>query len=268
MPNKWVDYVKRWAKKNNMSYGCALGDPQLKIDYRKSSTTTKQERDMMGGEDRDASEEEIVEIIVPKKKKSTKKLEAKEREMMGSEDVRGKILQTTEKMKNVLNKTKLRIKLNELNKIPGGRADLREKMYIEMVESILKEPKKLPVKKAIEKAKAIEQAIENPKFEIEEDEIEEFLQEEKPKKGEVFIEVLDSEGLKRLFDKNYDPGDDILLPPFPKAPNGNLYDERDFDNLTTSLIIKSSAFKNYEPLAKFLQKKKLLKFTKYKAVKK
>lgn len=268
MPNKWVDYVKRWAKKNNMSYGCALGDPQLKIDYRKSSTTTKQERDMMGGEDRDASEEEIVEIIVPKKKKSTKKLEAKEREMMGAEDVRGKILQTTEKMKNVLNNTKLRIKLNELNKIPGGRADLREKMYIEMVESILKEPKKLPVKKAIEKAKAIEQAIENPKFEIEEDEIEEFLQEEKPKKGEVFIEVLDSEGLKRLFDKNYDPGDDILLPPFPKAPNGNLYDERDFDNLTTSLIIKSSAFKNYEPLAKFLQKKKLLKFTKYKAVKK
>jgi hypothetical protein len=76
MPNKWVDYVKRWAKKNNMSYGCALTDPQLKIDYRKSSTTTKQERDMMGGEDRDA----------PEKKKSTEKLEAKEREMMGAED--------------------------------------------------------------------------------------------------------------------------------------------------------------------------------------
>jgi len=262
MTNKWIDYVKRWAKKNNMSYSCALTDPQLKIDYRKSSTTTKQERDMMGGEDRDAPEEEIVVNYVPKKKKSTKKLEAKEREMMGAEDVRGKILQTTEKMKNVLNNTKLRIKLNELKKIPGGRAELRDKMYMDMVESILKEPKKLPVKKAIEKA------IENPKFEIEEDEIEEFLQEEKPKKGEVFIEVLDSEGLKRLFDKNYDAGDDILLPPFPKAPNGNLYDERDFDNLTTSLIIKSSAFKNYEPLAKFLQKKKLLKFTKYKAVKK
>lgn len=86
MPNKWVDYVKRWAKKNNMSYGCALSDPQLKIDYRKSSTTTKQERDMMGGEDRDAPEEEIVVNYVPKKKKSTKKLEAKEREMMGAED--------------------------------------------------------------------------------------------------------------------------------------------------------------------------------------
>jgi len=35
MPSIWIDFVKTWAKKYNLSYGCALSNPQLKTDYKK-----------------------------------------------------------------------------------------------------------------------------------------------------------------------------------------------------------------------------------------
>jgi hypothetical protein len=95
MANTWIEFIKVWAKKNNKSYGCAISDPQLKIDYRKAYPSKQQqkerqsaEREKMGMEDMDAPEEEIIIEPVKKKgkKKSTKKLEAKEMEMMGMED--------------------------------------------------------------------------------------------------------------------------------------------------------------------------------------
>jgi hypothetical protein len=33
MPNRWVEHVKEFARKNNISYGCALSDPNLKRGY-------------------------------------------------------------------------------------------------------------------------------------------------------------------------------------------------------------------------------------------
>jgi molybdopterin converting factor small subunit len=63
MPNRWILYVKQWAAKKGMSYGCALSQPQLKTDYRKAYPTKQQEkfkesveRGEMGDEDKDASE--------------------------------------------------------------------------------------------------------------------------------------------------------------------------------------------------------------------
>jgi hypothetical protein len=44
MANKWVEFVKKWSKKKGMTYGCALSQPQLKIDYRKAYPTKNQER--------------------------------------------------------------------------------------------------------------------------------------------------------------------------------------------------------------------------------
>ena len=44
MANKWVLFVKKWAAKKGMSYGCALSQPQLKTDYRKAYPTKQQER--------------------------------------------------------------------------------------------------------------------------------------------------------------------------------------------------------------------------------
>lgn len=33
MPNKWVEHVKSWAKRNNETYTCALADPGCKFEY-------------------------------------------------------------------------------------------------------------------------------------------------------------------------------------------------------------------------------------------
>ena len=33
MPNKWVEHVRNFAKDNNLSYGCALSDPNLRKGY-------------------------------------------------------------------------------------------------------------------------------------------------------------------------------------------------------------------------------------------
>ena len=35
MVNKWVEHVKKYAKDNNMTYGCALSDPKMKESYIK-----------------------------------------------------------------------------------------------------------------------------------------------------------------------------------------------------------------------------------------
>lgn len=121
--NRWTNFVREWAVKNGLSYGCALSDPAMREEYkvkygnRKRLTQTK-EKEMMGQEDKDAIEL-VIEEVAPKKgkkgrpakyataeearqakikntiearkrKKQGQKelgLEAKEAEMMGKEDI-------------------------------------------------------------------------------------------------------------------------------------------------------------------------------------
>ena len=37
MPNAWIEHVRGFAKKNNLSYGCAMTDPKVKDGYVKKS---------------------------------------------------------------------------------------------------------------------------------------------------------------------------------------------------------------------------------------
>ena len=41
MANSWIEFVKSYAKKNNMKYNDALKDPKLKKEYEKSKNTSK-----------------------------------------------------------------------------------------------------------------------------------------------------------------------------------------------------------------------------------
>ena len=34
MPNKWIEHVKSFAAKNNLSYGCAISKPECKSSYQ------------------------------------------------------------------------------------------------------------------------------------------------------------------------------------------------------------------------------------------
>lgn len=69
MPNKWILFVKKWAAKKGLSYGCALSQPQLKIDYRKAYPT-KQQQSFREAVERGGMEDEDKNVgVVPKRKK-------------------------------------------------------------------------------------------------------------------------------------------------------------------------------------------------------
>lgn len=89
MPNRWIDFVKEYAAKNNISYGCAISKPECKELYKKKygdrkKITQKKEKEMMGIEDIDVkqspkikkpSDEEIIKAInLPLTKMTVKKI--------------------------------------------------------------------------------------------------------------------------------------------------------------------------------------------------
>ena len=70
MPNAWVEFVKQYAKDNNISYGCAISEAGVAYRSIKKGGNPKQEKEergMMMGEDFDATEEP--KITFEKKKK-------------------------------------------------------------------------------------------------------------------------------------------------------------------------------------------------------
>ena len=65
MPNAWVEFVRQYAKDNNISYGCAISEAGVVYRSMKKGGNPKQEKDergMMMGEDFDAPK-------IPRKKK-------------------------------------------------------------------------------------------------------------------------------------------------------------------------------------------------------
>lgn len=56
MPNRWIEFVKEFASKNNLTYGCAVSTPACKEEYRKKygvgkKVSQKKEREQMGEEE-------------------------------------------------------------------------------------------------------------------------------------------------------------------------------------------------------------------------
>ncbi len=78
MPNRWTEWVKAYAKDNDLTYGCALGTPACKEGYRKKygvakKVSQKKEQESMGGEDMDApAPKENITFKVSEKKKGRK----------------------------------------------------------------------------------------------------------------------------------------------------------------------------------------------------
>jgi len=52
MVNRWVEHIRKFARENNKTYGCALSDPACRASYRSSKNPTqKSERASMGAND-------------------------------------------------------------------------------------------------------------------------------------------------------------------------------------------------------------------------
>ena len=44
MTNSWIEHIRKYAKDNNLSYGCALSSPDCKNTYNKTSSTSKSKK--------------------------------------------------------------------------------------------------------------------------------------------------------------------------------------------------------------------------------
>ena len=42
--NPWIEHIKNYAKKNNITYGCALSLPDCKNTYKKKSEKKKDKK--------------------------------------------------------------------------------------------------------------------------------------------------------------------------------------------------------------------------------
>jgi len=86
MPNKWVEFVKRWSKDHGLSYMCSIGNPKLKSDYQKFKSTgeeyefyitpaQKKKRPTKQSRERSSMDSEDANVLMRKRNISTKQLE-------------------------------------------------------------------------------------------------------------------------------------------------------------------------------------------------
>ena len=142
MPNRWIEYVKKFARENNMTYGCALSDPVMKAGYKKiPKRTQKAEREQMGAEDSDAPAPPPDPEIAKRAKKVERarvaregiKRKMDERVAMGKEDVN-----VAKKKKKRVAKKKIKLVLVEDDddsekSPPQGKIIRKRKQYYDEI---------------------------------------------------------------------------------------------------------------------------------------
>jgi hypothetical protein len=85
-PNRWVDFIRKWANDNDTTYSCALSNPKCKDAYRakygvRRPVPARTERERMGLEDvnikplpkKKAFKQQVEEYLAELKAKPTKK---------------------------------------------------------------------------------------------------------------------------------------------------------------------------------------------------
>ena len=119
----WTDFVKDWAAKNNMTYGCAISKPQIKIDYKRFKEQNK----------------------APTKKQG--KVEAKERSSMSQQDKNVAIPRRKTSASELKQATELRGMSQQDRNVAIPRSKINVDQEIEEEEEIYFIPKKKVVKK-------------------------------------------------------------------------------------------------------------------------
>jgi len=125
MPSKWIEHIKDFASRNNLSYGCALSDPRCKEEYHKNKPqklTSKEKKEVAGME----AEESTGDI----NRKLYKKEENKKR---------------TVALKSKLNKALVKKQLVETMGMAGEDVNVQPKKRIVKVKKITALPVPEPV---------------------------------------------------------------------------------------------------------------------------
>jgi hypothetical protein len=96
MTNRWIEYVKKFAKDNDLSYGCALSDPNLRRGYVPTGKKAKAKRDDEEREKRQDVEEARLKAIADEEFK--KKAQGYYTQESTKQDIEGAIWRANKRM--------------------------------------------------------------------------------------------------------------------------------------------------------------------------
>jgi len=128
--SRWIEWVRKWAKDNNTTYGCALSEKDCSASYRakygiSKKLPVKKEREMMGAEDVNRARKKPKKL--PKNLIIYEEEEADEMDMMAKEDI---------------NRARKKPNREKKEAFSMASEDLLSKMTIN--KKTKKKPKKLP----------------------------------------------------------------------------------------------------------------------------
>ena len=100
MSNRWIQHVKEYAIKHNISYGCAISTPDCKAEYQakygnRKKLSKKKEKELMGMEDVNVNAP--IKLTIKEKERKKPASEAKERMAMTSEDISSRLKRDRDK---------------------------------------------------------------------------------------------------------------------------------------------------------------------------
>lgn len=126
MPSKWIEHIRDFAKRNNLTYGCALSDPKCSEEYR--NKYPKPVKAVKGKQ-----EEETFEITPVKRKKIKKKLDLSKTEFVPLEEA---IPDTEPKTKMVVAKKPPVKKIPALTETAEKKEERKEKERKRIAEAL------------------------------------------------------------------------------------------------------------------------------------
>lgn len=234
MPNRWIEHVKQFAKDKNISYACAMTDPDLKKGYvATGDKKRKPEKLEMAVPSTEPKAKNIV--IQPRPAPKPKKMDALTKYAIASKARKMELKRQGVSVARLPNADELAKQAKEA-KSAGGAS----KTYFGIDLSKYKEPYKAPPQPP--KAPEPEPAP-------------------KKKRGIQEYEILNRQGMRDLFDRYYNSGDDEFRWGTLYAPNGQRYSEDDFRTFTNSFGFSKKAWKeDWKPLAVKLKKEGYITF--------
>jgi hypothetical protein len=127
MPNRWTDFVKDFARRNDLTYGCAMSKPECKAEYKKKypKPLTKKQQKFREAIERGDMEDADVNVAKKKPKK-----EVKEAFKMSAEDISSK---KVNKEWNKQGQENIRMSLEDINvaEPPKKKAGRKQKYATE-----------------------------------------------------------------------------------------------------------------------------------------
>jgi hypothetical protein len=184
MPNKWVEFVRRWSKDHNLTYMCSVSNPKLKSDYQKFKSTgeeyefyitpaQKKKRPTKQARERSSMDLEDANVLMRKRNISTQQLEQGRANLNNFKNLRELVIEdVVEPEFKLTKKEEIKLLVDEMRQYQDELIAVsdREEAILKKIDAS-KKPSPIIIKQATnlrKKKNSLSQMIEDLSVEIEE----------------------------------------------------------------------------------------------------